>query len=150
MAQALGIPTFMGLGHVEFGRMEGREIVVDGYIGRVVIDPAQPIRAEYRRLIREEQYRIYRSLLESFAPRADGCIGAPFRASSTILVRNDGSRLLSLSLIEPSGVWPHEVNRQAMLRRGPGRGSRCRLRGRGRDRRGRQLHGADGTDRRCL
>ena len=55
MAQALGIPAVMGLGHVEFGRMEGREIVVDGYIGRVVIDPAPPIRAEYRRLIREEQ-----------------------------------------------------------------------------------------------
>jgi phosphotransferase system enzyme I (PtsP) len=55
MAQALGVPAVMGLGDLELGRLEGREIVVDGYLGRVVVEPAPAIRAEYRRLIREER-----------------------------------------------------------------------------------------------
>jgi phosphotransferase system enzyme I (PtsP) len=55
MAQALGIPAVMGLGDLELGRLEGCEVVVDGYLGRIAVEPPPAVRAEYEHLIREDQ-----------------------------------------------------------------------------------------------
>ncbi len=54
LAGALGVPAVMGLGHRPTGHLEGRPIIVDGYQGRVFIDPEPLVSAEYRRLAREE------------------------------------------------------------------------------------------------
>ncbi len=50
LARALGIPTVMGLYDRPVGRLENREIVVDGYQGRVYFEPSPTVLAEYRRL----------------------------------------------------------------------------------------------------
>lgn len=55
LANSLGIPAVMGLGELPLERLAGREMVVDGYRGRVCIDPAPPIRNEYVRLLQEER-----------------------------------------------------------------------------------------------
>jgi phosphotransferase system enzyme I (PtsP) len=55
LARALGIPTVMGLGTLSIGRLHGKEIIVDGYQGRVYLQPPPSIREEYLRLVREEQ-----------------------------------------------------------------------------------------------
>ncbi len=55
LANSLGIPAVMGLGDLPLERLAGREMIVDGYRGRVCIEPAPPIRNEYGRLLREEQ-----------------------------------------------------------------------------------------------
>jgi phosphotransferase system enzyme I (PtsP) len=55
MAQALGIPAVMGLGDLELGRLEGCEVVVDGYLGRIAVEPPPAVRVEYEHLIREDQ-----------------------------------------------------------------------------------------------
>ncbi len=54
LARALGVPAVMGVSDLPFGRLEGRELVVDGYAGKVFIDPAEPVRREFERLLREE------------------------------------------------------------------------------------------------
>lgn len=54
LARALGIPAVMGLGHRSTGHREGHPIIVDGYQGRVFIDPKPTVIREYRRLAREE------------------------------------------------------------------------------------------------
>jgi phosphotransferase system enzyme I (PtsP) len=54
LARALGIPAVMGLGRLPLGRLDGRDIIVDGYQGRVYIEPPASIRAEFARLRREE------------------------------------------------------------------------------------------------
>ncbi|MBL8250899.1 MAG: phosphoenolpyruvate--protein phosphotransferase [Candidatus Competibacter sp.] len=51
LAQAMGIPAVMALGDRPIGGFEGREIIVDGYQGRVFIDPDPALRAEYERRI---------------------------------------------------------------------------------------------------
>ncbi len=54
LARALGIPAVMGVSDLRASALEGRELVVDGYRGRVYVAPTRAVRREYRRLQREE------------------------------------------------------------------------------------------------
>ncbi len=55
LARALNIPAVMGVGDLPVGRLEGKELIVDGYAGRVHIEPGEDVRKEYRRLLREDR-----------------------------------------------------------------------------------------------
>lgn len=55
LARALGIPAVMGAENLPVGRLEGRELVIDGYQGRLFIQPSPQVRREFERLAREEQ-----------------------------------------------------------------------------------------------
>ncbi len=52
LARALGIPAVMGLGPLSIGNLEDSEMVVDGYQGRVIIQPSRAVRAEFQRLVK--------------------------------------------------------------------------------------------------
>jgi phosphotransferase system enzyme I (PtsP) len=52
LARALGIPAIMGLGALSIGNLEGGEMVVDGYQGRVIIQPSRAVRTEFQRLVK--------------------------------------------------------------------------------------------------
>lgn len=54
LARALGIPAVMGAVDLPYGRLDGREVIVDGYSGRVYLEPGPQIRAEYERFQLEE------------------------------------------------------------------------------------------------
>lgn len=54
LARALGIPAVVGATELTAGKLEGRALVVDGYRGRVYVDPSETVRNEYQRLAREE------------------------------------------------------------------------------------------------
>ena len=54
LAAGLGIPAVMGLGKRDVRSLEGHPIIVDGYRGRVFIDPSPAIVQEYRRLVAHE------------------------------------------------------------------------------------------------
>jgi phosphotransferase system enzyme I (PtsP) len=54
LARALGVPAVVGATDLPAGRMEGHSLVVDGYRGRVFLDPTEAVRSEYQRLAREE------------------------------------------------------------------------------------------------
>ena len=54
LARAMGIPAVMGLGDRPIGRYEGCDIIVDGYRGRVFVNPDAAVREEYRRLLAAE------------------------------------------------------------------------------------------------
>ena len=55
LARAMGVPAVMGVAELPVGRMQGRPLIVDGYRGRVYVDPEPTVRSEYRRLLAEEQ-----------------------------------------------------------------------------------------------
>ncbi len=57
VAKALCIPAVMGLGHIPIGDLEGRPIIVDGYQGRVFIDPSPVVIEEFARLVHAEKVR---------------------------------------------------------------------------------------------
>jgi len=63
LARALGIPAVMGVEGLPVGRLEGQELVVDGYEGRIFVKPSAAVRDEFRRLEREEA-ELSKGLLE--------------------------------------------------------------------------------------
>lgn len=54
LARALGIPAVMGFDDLPAGRLEGQELVVDGYQARLFVRPSEAVRREFQRLQREE------------------------------------------------------------------------------------------------
>lgn len=55
LARAMGIPAVMGVVDLPVSRMEGREVILDGYRGRVYVSPPPAVLEEYERLAEEEQ-----------------------------------------------------------------------------------------------
>ncbi|GAA5315869.1 MAG: phosphoenolpyruvate--protein phosphotransferase [Candidatus Pelagadaptatus aseana] len=55
LARAMGIPTVMGAVDLPFTQIEGRDVIVDGYRGRVYTDPGQNLRHHFEDIYREEQ-----------------------------------------------------------------------------------------------
>lgn len=55
LARGMGVPAVMGVSDLPVGRVEGRELVVDGYRGRVYVAPGPAVRAEYRRLEEDDR-----------------------------------------------------------------------------------------------
>ena len=55
LARAVRIPAVMGVADMPVGRLDGREVVVDGYSGRVFIEPSAQIKGEFLRLTVEEE-----------------------------------------------------------------------------------------------
>jgi phosphotransferase system, enzyme I, PtsP len=55
LARALGVPAIMGVAELPMDRLEGCEVVLDGYLGRVFIAPSEQVKQEYGRLAREER-----------------------------------------------------------------------------------------------
>ncbi|WPL15157.1 Phosphoenolpyruvate-protein phosphotransferase [Thiorhodovibrio winogradskyi] len=68
LARGMGLPAAMGVSDLPVSRMNGLETIVDGYRGRVYIDPSASIRNEYERLADEEQ---------AFAAELDALRGLP-------------------------------------------------------------------------
>lgn len=54
LARAMGIPAVMGASDLTVSRVDGREVVADGYQGRVYVQPSAVVRREYARLVREQ------------------------------------------------------------------------------------------------
>lgn len=55
LARALGVPTVMGVQGFPITKLEGQEIIVDGYYGDIYLSPSRTIRREFQNLIKEEQ-----------------------------------------------------------------------------------------------
>lgn len=55
MARAMGIPAVMGVTDLPVSRINDREMVIDGYRGRVYLSPTASVRSEYERLAEEER-----------------------------------------------------------------------------------------------
>lgn len=55
LARALNVPTIMGVGDAPIHEMQDKEIIVDGHFGQLYITPSPTIRAEFQRLIQQEQ-----------------------------------------------------------------------------------------------
>jgi len=62
-ARAMGIPAVMGADLIPVEKIDGRELIVDGYKGDVYVNPAKEIQSRYGRLI-EDESRLTEKLLE--------------------------------------------------------------------------------------
>lgn len=55
LARAMDIPAVMGLRNLPVSRMDGRFVILDGYLGRVYVSPATSVVREYQRLAEEDR-----------------------------------------------------------------------------------------------
>lgn len=55
LARGMGVPAVMGVVDLPVGRVDGKEMAVDGYRGRVYVAPSVGVRAEYERLVEEDR-----------------------------------------------------------------------------------------------
>lgn len=55
LARAMKVPTVMGVGDVPIGELQDKDVIVDGYYGQIYVAPSASIRAEFTRLMQEEQ-----------------------------------------------------------------------------------------------
>ncbi|MCU7918944.1 MAG: phosphoenolpyruvate--protein phosphotransferase [Candidatus Thiodiazotropha sp. (ex Epidulcina cf. delphinae)] len=61
LARAMEAPAVMGLSNLPVNRMDGRFVILDGYLGRVYVSPAPSVLEEYRRLANEDR-ELYQEL----------------------------------------------------------------------------------------
>ncbi|HEC19731.1 MAG TPA: phosphoenolpyruvate--protein phosphotransferase [Gammaproteobacteria bacterium] len=54
LARAMGVAAVMGVDELPVSHVDGRSIIVDGYTGRVYINPSRAVRDEFKHLLREE------------------------------------------------------------------------------------------------
>jgi phosphotransferase system enzyme I (PtsP) len=55
LARAMKVPTIMGVGDAPISELQDKEMIVDGHFGQIYISPSPSVRAEFERLIQEEQ-----------------------------------------------------------------------------------------------
>jgi phosphotransferase system enzyme I (PtsP) len=54
LARGMGVPAAMGVADLPVARVQGREMIVDGYRGRVHVAPGPVVKAEYQRQIADD------------------------------------------------------------------------------------------------
>lgn len=55
LARAMGIPTVMGLVDLPYSKVDGIEMIVDGYKGEVFTNPSDVLRKQYKEVVEEER-----------------------------------------------------------------------------------------------
>ena len=58
LARTMGIPTIMGVVDLPYNKLDGREIIVDGYKGDVISNPSDQLRKRYLNTIKEQDLLI--------------------------------------------------------------------------------------------
>jgi phosphotransferase system, enzyme I, PtsP len=74
LARAMGVPTVMGAVDLPYTKMQGRELVIDGYNGSVYINPEPAVRARFQEIVDEDQEltRDLESLRDEVCETLDG------------------------------------------------------------------------------
>ncbi|WP_058556543.1 phosphoenolpyruvate--protein phosphotransferase [Thiohalocapsa sp. ML1] len=112
LARGIGIPAALGVMDLPVSRLEGWPLIVDGYRGRVYVQPSALVRAEYGRLIVEEQ---------AFSAELDNLRGLPAETTDGFalpLYLNTGLVLEQrpLGIEESAGVGLYRTELPFMVR----------------------------------
>ncbi len=68
LARAMGLPAVMGLTNAPLSLLDGKELLLDGYSGEVIVSPSESIRSEFEILVKEEQELSHRVLAQADLP----------------------------------------------------------------------------------
>jgi len=112
LARGMGVPAAVGVADLPVGRVEARDMIVDGYRGRVYVAPSSSVRAEYERLVADDV---------ALSAELDGLRGLPCETSdgySLPLYLNTGlvSEQRPLGIEESAGVGLYRTELPFMVR----------------------------------
>jgi phosphotransferase system enzyme I (PtsP) len=119
LARALGVPAVMGISGLPSGLMEGREVIVDGYRGRVYVSPEPSVLEEYQRLAEgERKLSVELDALRGLPSETTDGIHVPLHLNTGLL-----SEMSTLGTEESEGVGLYRTELPFMVRdRFPGEG----------------------------
>ncbi|MBS3804797.1 MAG: phosphoenolpyruvate--protein phosphotransferase [Oleiphilaceae bacterium] len=63
LARAMGVPTVMGMVDTPINQLDGKEVIVDGFEGKIFASPSDELRAYYQEIC-EEEAELFRGLEE--------------------------------------------------------------------------------------
>ena len=55
LARAMGIPTIMGVLDAPLNRLDGKDLILDGYNGELFVSPSERLKHYYRQIVEEEK-----------------------------------------------------------------------------------------------
>lgn len=55
LARAMGIPTIMGVLDMPLNRLDGKDLIIDGYNGELFFSPSESLKHYYRQIVEEEK-----------------------------------------------------------------------------------------------
>lgn len=112
LARAMGIPAVMGIIDLPVSRVEGQEVIVDGYQGRLYVAPAEAVRSEYGRLFEEEKQlgRELEQLRGAISESTDG-VHLPLYLNTGL-----ASEMNRLGLDEAEGIGLYRTEFPFMIR----------------------------------
>ncbi|CBL43720.1 phosphoenolpyruvate-protein phosphotransferase [gamma proteobacterium HdN1] len=55
VARSMSIPTVVGIGDIPLSRVDGKEVIVDGYRGELIVSPTSEMRRHYLEIMEEER-----------------------------------------------------------------------------------------------
>ncbi len=55
LARSMGIPTIMGAVDFPFTKLEGHQLILDGYRGSIYVDPTEALLKQYRAIVEEDK-----------------------------------------------------------------------------------------------
>ena len=112
LARAMGVPAVMGVSDLLVGRLEGLDLIIDGYQGRVYVSPDPSVSDEYARLAQDD-IAISRELEVMRGHKAESTDGVMLPLYlNTGLVSDVGS----VGLEESEGVGLHRTELLYILR----------------------------------
>ncbi len=107
LARALGIPAVMGASDFPVKKIDQKDLIVDGYMGRVYLQPSYAIRVEFERLAREEKTLTENLMAEATKPALtlDG-VKVPILVNSGLMAELVSNQT---AMIDGIGLYRTEV-----------------------------------------
>lgn len=124
LARAMGVSAVMGVDEIPVSHIDGHSIIVDGYTGRIYINPSQTVRDEFKHLLREEAElsKELHALREQPAITPDN-VGIPLYINSGLLADVTPSRKTGAE-----GIGLYRTEFPFMIRdRFPGEDEQCEI-----------------------
>ncbi len=112
LARAMDVPAVMGMSNLPVTRMDGRFVILDGYLGRVYVSPAPSVLQEYQRLADEDRVLSEEMLADKDLPceTTDG-VSIPLYLNTGLI-----SEMSASGVAESAGVGLYRTELPFMVR----------------------------------
>ena len=112
LARAMGLPAVMGLNKAPLSLLDGKELLVDGYSGEVIVSPSLKVRREFKVLVQEELDLSDRILAQAHLP----CVSADGQKMSLMINAGLSAEMESSNFQYGEGVGLYRTEVPFMLR----------------------------------
>lgn len=112
LARAMGVPAVMGLSNAPLSLLDGKELLVDGYSGEVIVSPSSSVKREFEILVNEELELSDRILEQAHLP----CVTKDQKSISLLINAGLSAEMENTNFSHSEGVGLYRTEVPFMLR----------------------------------